>query len=109
MMSIPSDPRMYLDLLGGMRNRVDGPDLKLPVETQLWQGNTAEEILQAAKEIGCDLIVMGSHGRSVMGRLLLGSVAEAVMRKADCPVLTVKVATPKATPSASQSEPANVS
>jgi nucleotide-binding universal stress UspA family protein len=43
-----------------------------------------------AKETGCDLIVMGTHGRTGLGRLLMGSVAETVLRKAPCPVLTVK-------------------
>ena len=44
-----------------------------------------------ANQSRCDLIVMGSHGRSGLGRLLMGSVAEAVLRKAPCPVLTVRV------------------
>jgi nucleotide-binding universal stress UspA family protein len=46
--------------------------------------------LQIAKESGCDLIVMGTHGRTGVGRLLMGSVAEKVLRGATCPVLTVK-------------------
>ncbi len=108
MTAVPADPRMYLDLLEGVRRRVEGPDSKFQVETQLWQGNVAEEILRAASETGCDLIVMGSHGRSGLGRLLLGSVAEAVMRKADCPVLTVKSARSGIAPAGHQSETANV-
>jgi nucleotide-binding universal stress UspA family protein len=47
-------------------------------------------ILTKAEEFHCDLIVMGTHGRTGLRRLLVGSVAEAVMRKAPCPVLTVK-------------------
>ena len=43
-----------------------------------------------AKDIKCDLIVMGTHGRTGLGRLLMGSVAEQVVRNASCPVLTVK-------------------
>ncbi len=43
-----------------------------------------------AKEISSDFIVMGTHGRTGLSRLLMGSVAEAVSRKAHCPVLTVK-------------------
>ena len=51
---------------------------------------TALEIAAYAKEEGIDLIVMGTHGRGRMGHLLLGSVAERVVRIAPCPVLTVR-------------------
>ncbi len=54
------------------------------------KGIPAEEILRAAEADGCDLIVMGTQGRTGMDRVLAGSVAEEVMRKAPCPVLTVK-------------------
>jgi nucleotide-binding universal stress UspA family protein len=53
-------------------------------------GSPQNEILQIANEQGVDLIVMGSHGRTGISRLLMGSVAEAVMRRANCPVLVVK-------------------
>jgi nucleotide-binding universal stress UspA family protein len=53
-------------------------------------GSPQKEILQFAGEEAVDLIVMGSHGRTGISRLLMGSVAEAVMRKASCPVLIVK-------------------
>ena len=43
----------------------------------------------------CDLIVMGTHGRSGLSRVLAGSVAEEVLRKAACPVLVVKIPSPK--------------
>lgn len=49
----------------------------------------AETIVDYAKEEAIDLIVMGTHGRGVMSRLLMGSVAERVVRTAPCPVLTV--------------------
>lgn len=49
-----------------------------------------EEIVRAAREEGADMIVMGTHGRRGLDRLLLGSVATRVMRLADCPVLTVR-------------------
>jgi nucleotide-binding universal stress UspA family protein len=54
------------------------------------QGWAAGEITQFAKEGGFDLIVMGTHGRSGLKHLLLGSVAERVVRTAPCPVLTVR-------------------
>lgn len=52
-------------------------------------GSPWEEILAAAKELGADLIVMGTHGRRGLPRALLGSVAERVVRTAAIPVLTV--------------------
>jgi len=54
----------------------------------------------------CDLIVMGTHGRTGLGRLLVGSVAEEVLRKAVCPVLVVKTP-PRATPDAEPETTAN--
>jgi nucleotide-binding universal stress UspA family protein len=53
-------------------------------------GKSATEIVKAAKDWPADLIVIGSHGRGGVDRLLLGSVAEAVMRHAGCPVLVVR-------------------
>ncbi|MDR3639035.1 MAG: universal stress protein [Isosphaeraceae bacterium] len=79
------------DALDAVRERAEGSDLKFPVDVQLRNGDPAREVLACAQEVGCDLIVTGSHGRSGLGRLLMGSVAEAVMRQAGCPVLTVKV------------------
>jgi nucleotide-binding universal stress UspA family protein len=52
--------------------------------------STALEIAAYAKEEGIDLILMGTHGRGMMGHLLMGSVAEKVVRIAPCPVLTVR-------------------
>jgi nucleotide-binding universal stress UspA family protein len=53
-------------------------------------GSTVPELLDFADSRDIDLIVMGSHGRTGLSRLLLGSVAEGVMRRAKCPVLVVK-------------------
>jgi universal stress protein A len=53
-------------------------------------GRPSEEIVKGAKEWSADLIVIGSHGRRGMQRALLGSVAEAVMRHAPCPVVVVR-------------------
>lgn len=75
-------PRAALD------DRADGTGLR--IETRLVEGRAATEILRTASESTCDLIVMGTHGRSGLGRILLGSVAEEVLRKAPCPVLTLR-------------------
>jgi nucleotide-binding universal stress UspA family protein len=60
------------------------------IETHLVvQGIPHREIVRMADELGVDLIVMGTHGRSGLPRLLLGSVAERVVRTATAPVITV--------------------
>ncbi len=66
------------------------------IEYRLAEGDPAAEIVRAAAETGCDLIVMGTHGRAGLGRLLLGSVAEQVLRRAPCPVMTMKIPHPQA-------------
>lgn len=62
----------------------------LRVDTRLLEGFPAEEIRDFAARTGADLIVMGTHGRGAVKHLLLGSVAERVVRTAPCPVLTLK-------------------
>lgn len=57
--------------------------------TMLRTGDPRSVILQTAKAIDADLIVMGTHGRRGVTRALLGSIAEAIVRTAPCPVLTV--------------------
>jgi nucleotide-binding universal stress UspA family protein len=54
------------------------------------RGSPVVEILNFAEDENIDLIVMASHGRTGLSRLLMGSIAEGVMRKARCPVLIVK-------------------
>jgi universal stress protein A len=62
----------------------------IEAEPILRVGNPYEEIVNVAKETGVDLIVIGSHGKTGPGRLLLGSIAERVVQYAPCPVLVVK-------------------
>lgn len=62
----------------------------MPVETKLAQGVPFVEIVGFARSGGFDLIVMGTHGRTGLGHALLGSVAEKVVRKAPCAVLTLR-------------------
>ena len=63
----------------------------VPVRTHLIEGSPSREIVDFAAEEDCDLIVMGTHGRGGIDRLLLGSVAERVVRGSPVPVLTVRV------------------
>jgi nucleotide-binding universal stress UspA family protein len=62
----------------------------LTVRYLLRTGTAAEEIAQTATDEHADLVVVGTHGRTGLNRLMIGSVAERVVRVAPCPVLTVK-------------------
>tara|TARA_R110002095_G_scaffold94477_2_gene82457 strand:+ start:3251 stop:3721 length:471 start_codon:yes stop_codon:yes gene_type:complete len=69
---------------------LDEDKVGLDVETSWVHGNPFVDILKFGKREDVDLIVVGTHGRSFTAHLLLGSVAEKVVRKASCPVLTVR-------------------
>lgn len=69
---------------------IHSPYPEMPVAHHLTEGDPATEILRVAGEIKCELIVMGSHGRTGLPRMLMGSVAETVVRMARCAVLVVK-------------------
>jgi nucleotide-binding universal stress UspA family protein len=62
----------------------------LEVEEVIVHGDAAAEIVRVAEEHEADLIVISSHGRTGLGRMIFGSTAEAVVRHASCPVLVVK-------------------
>jgi nucleotide-binding universal stress UspA family protein len=62
----------------------------LKVEEVIVHGDAAAEIVSVAAEREVDLIVVSSHGRTGLGRIIFGSTAEAVVRHAGCPVLVVK-------------------
>ncbi|NJB68197.1 nucleotide-binding universal stress UspA family protein [Desulfobaculum xiamenense] len=53
-------------------------------------GYPSDEILHAARDFDCDIIVIGSHGRTGLNRIIFGSVAEKVVKSAPCPVFTVR-------------------
>jgi nucleotide-binding universal stress UspA family protein len=78
----------------GLHELRPGVDPAIASEHCVTEGDAAASILQAAKETSCDLIVMGTHGRTGIGRMALGSVAEQVVRKAACPVLLAKAEAP---------------
>ncbi len=67
------------------------------ISTRVAQGTPVRAIIETAQREAVDLIVMGTHGRTGVGRAVLGSIAEKVMRRASCPVLTVKAPSPPAT------------
>ena len=62
----------------------------VPVVRHVTHGKPAPEILRIADKLGAEMIVMGAHGRSGLDRLLIGSVAEKIVRGARCPVVCVK-------------------
>jgi nucleotide-binding universal stress UspA family protein len=66
----------------------------VPVETRVAVGEAMGEICQAATREHADLIVMGSHGRTGLSHVLLGSVAERIVRHAPCPVLVARLPKP---------------
>ena len=70
---------------------IDCEDLHgLDIEEVIVHGDAAAEIVRVAAEHEVDLIVISSHGRTGIGRMIFGSTAEAVVRHASCPVLVVK-------------------
>jgi nucleotide-binding universal stress UspA family protein len=69
------------------------PDPTVAVEHRVAEGDAPAEILRFAQAQKCDLVVMGTHGRTGLDRFLTGSVAEDVLRKSVCPVMVVRVPT----------------
>lgn len=86
MWAIP-DPRPELEEAMSM---IAADEPAIAVERVLRVGTPAEAIIGYAERHKCDLIVMGTHGRSGLSHLLMGSVAEQVIRKAPCPVMVVR-------------------
>ena len=85
-------------------NEMAPPDSRVEYKHHLLEGVPAAEIAAFAADHDVDLIVMASHGRTGFSRLIMGSVAEAVLRKAPCPVLVVKQ--PHERPAQPMDEPA---
>ena len=91
--SVPLPPRLSVetyaqDRLENWIPTVDRDDLKL--ELHWLHGHPFSRIIEFAEDHRMDLIVMGTHGRSLVSQAILGSVAEKVVRHAACPVLTVR-------------------
>jgi nucleotide-binding universal stress UspA family protein len=83
-------PEPNREQLKRMLNEVSIGDTDLPVTRHVEVGSPATVIVQFAKDHDMDYIVMPTHGRTGLNRLLMGSVTEEVVRKAPCPVITVK-------------------
>ena len=82
---------LQINLIRGARERLRGavPPGATNVVVDVRSGQPAREIVGAARELGVDVIVMGTHGRTGLSHALMGSVAERVVRLAPCPVLTM--------------------
>ena len=65
-----------------------------PMKVMVREGKPASTILEAVRDVSADMVVMGTHGRSRLDHLLIGSVAERVSRKAPCSVLLVRTDEP---------------
>ncbi len=85
------DLRAYKEEMAGVLARARERAPLARVESLLKEGPVADVITRTALETLCDLIVMGTHGRSRMHQVMMGSVAAAVTRGASCPVITVKM------------------
>ncbi len=78
------------DYVMQISDRLGGLGIK-DVEISIWSGPAAHAIVEGARRYGADLIVMTTHGRSGLGRLVLGSVAESVLRGTTVPILLIRV------------------
>ena len=67
-----------------------GRSIGVAVDFLVWEGDPGESIIEAAMAESADMIVVGSHGRGTVGRFLIGSVSDHVVRNAQCPVLVVR-------------------
>lgn len=95
-MAIPVDLSLQDDYEDRLREQLEKhasefATSKLPISTSLMQGIPYIEIVEAAETLNTDLIVMGTHGRTGLAHMLLGSVTERVVRSAKVPVLSVPI------------------
>lgn len=86
----PADEQRLRELLEEKLSQSVPPEAGIRTEHRLVTGDPVEELLRVAREEHPDLIVMATHGRTGLRRVLMGSTAEAVVRRATCPVLTFK-------------------
>ena len=94
------EPFAYTDLsayvppadMGPAKDRLERtlPTSEVPFRHRFIVGNPGDKLVDYAKQNDVDLIVLGTHGRTGLNRMLMGSVAEEVVRRATCPVLTIR-------------------
>jgi nucleotide-binding universal stress UspA family protein len=92
---VPPETYRYQHVMHEKLDQLVPKDAQVQIQRRLALGDAATEILRLAGEIKTDMIVMGTHGWTGLARLLMGSVAEQVVRRASCPVLTVKTPLPE--------------
>jgi nucleotide-binding universal stress UspA family protein len=86
---VEADQASAMDYLSGVAEALRARNINVSMEDP--EGQPAEVIVDRARQLGVGLIVMTTHGRGGLGRLFFGSVADAVLRHAPCPVLLVRV------------------
>ncbi len=92
----PVSPQLYVDLEQSARKQLEAqlsPEERVKYQAHLELVNGMSEfveIIRYAREKNIDLLVLGTHGRGAIAHMLMGSVAEKIVRKAPCPVLTVR-------------------
>jgi nucleotide-binding universal stress UspA family protein len=96
----PDLARLERELIADAEKQVAGFAAKkgtstVPVETRVSLGEAVWEICRAAEREHADMIIMGSHGRTGLSHVVLGSVAERVVRHASCPVLVARMPKPE--------------
>ena len=92
---LPDLPRLQQEVRGWAERELEqlatqARDAGVPVRTAVLFGTPANTIVETARSEGIDLVVVGTHGRTGLAHVLIGSVAERIVRQAPCPVLTVK-------------------
>lgn len=90
--SLLPQPKDYREAATKSLAMLRATDTRICIEPRVEEGETSATILRLAQEIKADLIVLGTHGRRGLDRLVIGSIAEDVLRKAPCSVLAVKAA-----------------
>jgi len=87
MMMNLEDPHDAAHELQKLASQIKGP---VPIRTEVRKGNAETEIVDVAREMACDLIILSTHGRTGVERLLMGSTVEKVTRRAGCPIFIVR-------------------
>lgn len=102
---VPNVPELLDNLIKGAEGQLatlkeSAAPLGLTADATVITGRPAHAIVEHAKEGGFDLIVMGTHGRTGLSHVVMGSVAERIVRRAPCPVLTMHAGETAATTAA---------